>query len=225
MAEEQKAKKPKVEKEPRKSWVSVPPDSDFPIQNLPWGVFKPTEDAKARPGVAIGDHVLDLSVLHDAGLFRGAKYLDSTAFTKEVLNDFMAQDKAAWTEAREIISDLLDEKTGTLRDDAKLRSRALHDRKRVKMVLPARIGDYTDFYSSKNHAYNVGVMFRGPENALQPNYLWLPVGYHGRSSSVVLSGVDIHRPQGQISADEKTPTFEPCKLLDFELELGFFLWW
>jgi fumarylacetoacetase len=90
------------------------------------------------------------------------------------------------------------------------------------MVLPARIGDYTDFYSSKNHAYNVGVMFRGPENALQPNYLWLPVGYHGRSSSVVLSGVDIHRPQGQISADEKTPTFEPCKLLDFELELGFF---
>jgi fumarylacetoacetase len=207
------------------SWIPYAPECNFPIQNLPYGIFRPTQSEDPRPGVAIGDQVLDLKVLHENGLFGKTTHLDSKAFTKAVLNDFMAQGRSAWKEARTILTHLLAVDTATLRDDEKLKKKALHPIDQVILELPAQIGDYTDFYSSKHHAYNVGVMFRGKDNALQPNWTWLPVGYHGRSSSVVISGTDLHRPKGQLDVEEgkKPPLHAPCRLLDFELEMAFFI--
>src|SRR5205085_10611418 len=135
---------------------------------------------------------------------------------------FLALGRPAWRKAREVIQHLLNAETGTLRDDAQLRGRAFHRQKEVAMQLPARIGDYTDFYSSYHHAHNVGTMLRGPENALMPNWKWLPVAYHGRASSVVVSGTDVRRPSGQTKApDAAAPTFGPSKSFDFELEMAF----
>jgi fumarylacetoacetase len=136
----------------------------------------------------------------------------------------MALGPAAWREARARLTHLLRADEPTLRDDSAVRKAAFHPRSRVEMLLPAAIGDYTDFYSSREHATNVGVMFRGPDNALQPNWLHLPVGYHGRSSSVVVSGTDLRRPMGQIKADDAdSPSYGPSRLMDFELEMGFFV--
>ncbi|MCH9035312.1 MAG: fumarylacetoacetase [Planctomycetes bacterium] len=205
------------------SWVDVSPDSDFPIQNLPYGVFQRGTSAPAV-GIAIGDRVLDLSALHEAGLFRDTSLADTNVFARDCLNDFMATGRAAWTEARTRISSLLSSDNATLRDDDALRAKALIPAIDVKMLLPARIGDFTDFYASKYHATNVGTMFRGKDNALMPNWLHLPVGYHGRSSTVFVSGVDIRRPKGQRKADEADmPSHGPTRLLDFELEMGFFI--
>eukprot|EP00164_Ancoracysta_twista_P003406 GFYU01004546.1.p1 GENE.GFYU01004546.1~~GFYU01004546.1.p1 ORF type:complete len:439 (-),score=134.35 GFYU01004546.1:50-1303(-) len=205
------------------SFIQYDANCDFPIQNLPYGVF--CKDGKNTIGVAIGDQILDLSVIADAGLFDGPvlKEKAKAVFGQSVLNDFMGMGKAAWSEARATITKLLSADNATLRDNADLRAKALVAQSAVTMCLPAKIGDYTDFYSSKQHAYNVGCMFRDPNNALLPNWTRLPVGYHGRASSVVVTGTDIRRPCGQTKADDAdAPAFVPCRLLDFELEMAFF---
>jgi fumarylacetoacetase len=204
-----------------RSFVAVPPDGHFPIQNLPYGVFRRRDQELPRVGVAIGDQVLDLAVLERHGFFRAAPLNGETVFDRPTLNAFMALGRPAWTAVRETVSRLLRADEPTLRDDAHLRDTALLPRAGVELLLPVEIGDYTDFYSSREHATNVGTMFRGADNALMPNYLWLPVGYHGRASSVVLSGTDLHRPVGQMKADTAVePTCGPSRMVDFELEIG-----
>lgn len=206
-----------------RSFIEVPPDSHFPIQNLPYGVFQREPAEPPRVGVAIGDRVLDLAELEQAGIFDGPALRGKTIFVQPTLNAFMALGRAAWDEARATISKLLSADEPALRDNAAWRERALIPQRDVQMLLPAGIGDYTDFYSSKEHATNVGSMFR-PDNPLMPNWLHLPVAYHGRSSSVVVSGTDLRRPSGQTKADEAAaPSFGPSRLVDFELEMGFFV--
>ncbi|CEO94815.1 Fumarylacetoacetase [Plasmodiophora brassicae] len=200
------------------SWVEVHPDSGFPLQNLPYGVFKAVNDHACRIGVAIGDHVLSLPELVQAGL------LPFPSLSKPTLNEFMSLGPEQWSNARRTIQKLLAKDTPTLRDNTELRRRALLRRDQVAMQMPCEIGDYTDFYSSRQHATNVGIMFRGPDNALQPNWLHMPIGYHGRASSVVVSGTNLHRPCGQLRpADDKPPVHGPCQQLDFELEMAFFV--
>ncbi|KAJ7311072.1 hypothetical protein JRQ81_006670 [Phrynocephalus forsythii] len=201
------------------SFIHVEETSDFPLQNLPYGVFSTKEEPRHRIGVAIGDQVLDLGAIKH--LFDGpilSKHCH--VFEQPTLNQFMALGCEAWKEARMYLQKLLSAKESTLRDNTELRKRAFIPRTAALMHLPADIGDYTDFYSSRQHATNVGVMFRGKENALMPNWLHLPVGYHGRASSVVVSGTPIQRPMGQMQPeDTKPPVFGACKLLDIELEM------
>src|SRR5258708_15621259 len=203
-----------------RSFVEVPPESHFPIQNLPYGIFSPRAGGASRVGVAIGDLVLDLTALQGAGFFRELPEI----FSQPSLNAFMALGRGAWTSTRTIIQNLLRADNPTLRDDAALRTRALIPVRDVELHLPALIGDYTDFYSSREHATNVGTIFRGKDNALIPNWLHLPIGYHGRSSSIVVSGTDIHRPHGQIKPPDATaPLFGISQQMDFELEMGYFV--
>ncbi len=207
-----------------RSFIDVASDSDFPIQNLPYGVFKTSATSPARIGVAIGDEVLDLAVLAEAGQLGGGDLGDGSVFREQTLNSLMALGRPAWTAARSTLTRLLRADEPTLRDDAALREAALHRQAEVEMVLPADIGDYTDFYSSREHATNIGIMLRGRDNALQPNWLHIPVGYHGRASSVVISGTDVRRPSGQTKPpDADRPSFGPSRLMDFELEMGFFV--
>jgi fumarylacetoacetase len=202
-----------------KSFIPVPKGSHFPIQNLPYGVFRRGNSPK-RIGVAIGHYVLDLSVLEEAGFFSD---LGRDVFSHSNINPFLGLGWRAWRKAREIISRLLREDEPALRDNIKIREKAIIPINQVEMQLPVDIGDYTDFYSSKEHATNVGTMFRGKENALLPNWLYLPVAYHGRSSSIVVSGTNLHRPRGQAKPDNQNrPEFGPSHLMDFELEMGFF---
>jgi fumarylacetoacetase len=202
-----------------KSFIDIAPDSHFPLENLPFGVFKP-RDGDARIGVALGDYVVDLAALQEAGHFPDLK--DRQVFARDSLNEFLALGRSAWKKVREILQELLSADVPTLRDDKKLRERVFHRQSEVEMLLPARIGNYTDFYSSYHHAHNVGTMLRGPENALMPNWKWLPVAYHGRASSVVVSGSDVRRPKGQTKPpDAPTPVFGPTKSLDYELEMAF----
>jgi fumarylacetoacetase len=206
-----------------KSFIEVAPDSHFPIQNLPFGIFKPAQGSP-RVGVAIGEFVLDLSVLEEIGYFHLPEFQGQTVFSEGGLNGFLALGRPAWSKARALIQDLLDAGTATLRDDAALRDRVFHAQKEVTMQVPARIGDYTDFYSSYHHAHNVGTMLRGPENALMPNWKWLPVAYHGRASSIVASGTDVRRPHGQTKPpDAPAPTFGPSRSFDYELETAFLI--
>src|SRR5438067_11241076 len=179
---------------PLASFINVSPESDFPIQNLPYGIFKPREGSP-RAGVAIGDLILDLAVIEELGHFR--EVADPRIFSNDSLNAFMALGRPAWKKTRDILQHLLSADTATLRDDEELRVRAFHKQNEVTMQLPARIGDYTDFYSSYHHAHNVGTMLRGLENGLMPNWKWLPVAYHGRASSIVISGTEVKRPHGQ----------------------------
>ncbi|HMQ16863.1 MAG TPA: fumarylacetoacetase, partial [Phycisphaerae bacterium] len=203
------------------SFVEMPTSHGFALANLPYGVFRTPEQEKPRIGVRIGDLVLDLRVIEHKGFFKPV-FGDEHVLCKWSLNKFMGLGRPAWRTVREIITLLLREDEPTLRDDRRLREEALIPIERVSMELPCEIGDYTDFYSSKQHAFNVGSMFRGPENALMPNWLWIPVGYHGRASSIVISGTPVRRPRGQTKADDAaTPTFGPSRLLDFELEMGF----
>ncbi|XP_068208829.1 fumarylacetoacetase [Palaemon carinicauda] len=205
------------------SFINVSPDSHFPIQNLPYGVFSTCENTSRRIGVAIGDLILDLSVI--AHLFSGPVLSShQDVFRQPTLNRFMSLGSAAWKEARTRLQALLSADNPCLRDDQKLRAAAFVPQNSATMHLPAEIGDYTDFYSSLDHATNVGTMFRGKENALMPNWKYLPVGYHGRASSVVVSGTPIRRPNGQTRPkDDEPPTFGPCRLMDFELEMAFFV--
>src|SRR5436305_6512631 len=208
---------------PLRSFIDVPVDSHFPIENLPFGAFQP-KGGNARVGVAIGDLIVDLSVLEELGHFRSSEFQGQKVFSEDSLNSFLALGRPAWRKAREILQDLLSADTPTLRDDARLREKMFHAQKDVAMKLPVRIGNYTDFYSSYHHAHNVGTMLRGPENALMPNWKWLPVAYHGRASSVVVSGMDVRRPQGQIKPpDAAAPMFGPTKSLDYELEMAFLI--
>jgi fumarylacetoacetase len=175
-------------------------------------------------GVAIGDQILDLSVLEESGFFAETVLNGRPIFSNSSLNAFMALGRSAWRPVREIVQQLLLADNPTLRDDEALRRRAIVPMAGVVMHLPAEIGDYTDFYSSREHATNVGTMFRGKENALMANWLHLPVAYHGRASSVILSGAEVVRPSGQTTrGDETTPSFGPSRLMDFELEMGFFV--
>lgn len=205
-----------------RSFVTVDPATDFPIQNLPYGIFRPGPGEQARAGVAIGERILDLSVLEKRGCLPdlGVENL----FGHGSLNAFMALGRPAWRAVREAVSRLLLEDEPRLRDDAGLRSEALVPMAHAEMCLPAEVGDYTDFYSSREHATNVGVMFRGRENALMPNWLHLPIAYHGRASSLVVSGTPVRRPLGQTRPSEsEPPVFGPTRLLDFELEVGFLI--
>jgi fumarylacetoacetase len=210
--------------QPTRSFIDVAPDSHFPIQNLPYGLFHAKSHGRERIGVAIGEWVLDLALLEEKGIFNTPHLQGRRFFSQPTLNAFMAAGRPAWREARTILQTLLSVANPYLRDNAAMREQVLLPMSEVRMVLPAQIGDYTDFYSSREHATNVGMMFRGKDNALLPNWLHLPVAYHGRASSVVISGTAIQRPSGQTkSPDAAAPTFGPSRLLDFELETGFFV--
>ncbi|WP_426222277.1 fumarylacetoacetase [Psychrobacter sp. DWR1-2-3] len=205
------------------SFIDIATDSDFSIHNLPYGIFSETKDAAGnnnrRAGVAIGEHVLDLSVLEAEGLLSlaGGPYFD-----QPTLNAFIDSGRENWTKARTTIQMLLSADNDTLRDNADLQQKALFKQADVTMHLPVQVPGFTDFYSSKEHATNVGTMFRDPNNALLPNWTEMPVGYNGRASTVIVSGTDVIRPSGQLkpNADER-PIFSPCKRLDFELETAF----
>jgi fumarylacetoacetase len=200
------------------SFIAVEADSHFPIQNLPYGVFRPFRGGAPQIGVAIGDQVLSLAALENRGLLQiGSR----PVFRETTLNVFLGLGPVEWRRARATISGLLRSDVPTLRDNSSLRDHAFFAQKDVEMLLPIEIGDYTDFYSSREHATNVGTMFRGADKALMPNWLHLPVAYHGRASSIVISGTDVRRPCGQMSATETgPPTFGPSKALDFELEVA-----
>lgn len=202
----------------RKSWIHVPQDSDFPIQNIPFGAAK-DPSGKRFIATRIGDTVIKLNYLAEQGFLDGCN-LPEGVFSNGYLNSFMELSKKEWRAVRDRLADLFDELNDELPRDS---SDFQLDIQEVEMVMPVKIGDYTDFYSSRQHATNVGTMFRDPDNALLPNWLHIPVGYHGRASSVIVSGVDIHRPKGQQKPDaESGPVFGPSKMLDFELEVGFF---
>ena len=203
-----------------KSWIPVPEHSDFPIQNIPFGIMK-MEGKSPRVATRIGDSVIDLFELYKLGCFESLPF-DSNDFDASSLNSLMKKGKLAVRELRNVLSTLLLSDNSFLRDKHEAHGSFLFTHDSVEMLLPINIGDYTDFYSSKEHATNVGVMFRDPANALLPNWLWIPVGYHGRASSVVVSGTDFHRPKGQIKPnDDEDPIFSASRQIDFELEMGF----
>ena len=203
-----------------RSWIPVPEHSDFPIQNIPFGIIK-MEGKSPRVATRIGDSVVDLYELYKLGCFESLPF-ESNDFEASALNSLMKKGKLAVRELRNALSTLLLIDNPFLRDKSELHDSFLYTLDSVEMLLPITIGDYTDFYSSKEHATNVGVMFRDPANALLPNWLWIPVGYHGRASSVVVSGTDFHRPKGQIKPnDDEDPIFSASRQIDFELEMGF----
>ena len=203
-----------------KSWIPVPEHSDFPIQNIPFGIIK-MEGKSPRVATRIGDSVIDLYELYKLGCFESLPF-ESNDFDASSLNSLMKKGKLAIRELRNVLSTLLLSDNSFLRDKHEVHGSFLFTHDSVEMLLPINIGDYTDFYSSKEHATNVGVMFRDPANALLPNWLWIPVGYHGRASSVVVSGTDFHRPKGQIKPnDDEDPIFSASRQIDFELEMGF----
>ena len=200
------------------SFIEVAANSDFPLQNLPYGVFQPQGEA-ARVGVAIGREVVDLAALEAAGLLQTGS---TPVFNQTTLNAFIALGRPVWQQVRARLQQLLSADCAELRDNADLRQQAFYPQADVVMLLPIEVPGYTDFYSSKEHAYNVGCMFRDPKNALMQNWSELPVGYNGRASSVVVSGTDLVRPSGQIKLpNEERPVFSACRKLDFELETGF----
>ncbi len=204
-----------------RSWVEIPDNSDFPIQNLPFGIFK-TTGTEPRPGVALGNMVIDLSVLAENSFFDVAEIPDPGVFFESRLNPFISLGRPAWKKVREILQELFSESSEIIKENPELTDAILIPMDNCQMLLPVEIPDYTDFYSSLEHATNVGIMFRGKDNALMPNWKHLPVGYHGRSGSIVVSGTDLHRPMGQTKADDvDTPSYGPSRLMDFELEMGF----
>jgi fumarylacetoacetase len=207
----------------QRSFVPVPPQSHFPIQNLPYGACR-RRGGECSIAVAIGDYIVDLTTLEALGFLDVPALQGRRMFDTGTLNAFMAQGRTVWSEVRQRIGQLLDADEPTLRDDAEILARVLVPMAEVEMLLPADIGDYTDFYSSREHASNVGTMFRGPDKALQPNWLHLPVAYHGRSSSIIISGADVRRPCGQSKPDDAAvPIYGPSRSLDFELEMAVFI--
>jgi fumarylacetoacetase len=201
------------------SWISVPEGSDFPIQNLPFGVVK-SNGSVPTVATRIGDTVIDIAQLFEMGHLHVDGFTTSD-FQQAFLNPMMKKGKEATRRLRQALSDLFSAENHSASENSELR-KALTPLSEVEMCMPVQIGDYTDFYSSKEHATNVGIMFRDPANALLPNWLWIPVGYHGRSSSVIISGQDIHRPKGQIKPDDnEPPIFAESRQVDFELEMGF----
>jgi fumarylacetoacetase len=204
----------------RKTWLDTLANTDFPIQNIPFGVFS-TPDDIITIGTRIGDYAIDLGALHQLGYFDGIDLSDDI-FIQDSLNNFIADGRKTWRLIRNRISELFLEGNSKLRDHQEHRNVVLFMMNEIKMQLPVDVGDYTDFYASKEHATNVGSLFRDPENALLPNWLRIPIGYHGRSSSIIPSGTPIHRPYGQTKpGDDGIPGFGPSKLVDFELEMAF----
>ena len=201
-----------------RSFIDVDATSDFPIQSLPYGVFSAKDGLAPRVGVAIGEYVLDLWELEQGSRLDVGEL---GVFAAPMLNPFMALGPKLWSRTRARISELLRHDNPELRDNDVLRKRALVPMADAKLHLPIAVSGYTDFYSSKEHATNVGVMFRGKDNALQPNWLHMPIGYNGRASTVVVSGTKVRRPHGQLKPPgAELPSFGPCKRLDFELEMG-----
>tara|TARA_R110000868_G_scaffold408293_7_gene691088 strand:+ start:40833 stop:42077 length:1245 start_codon:yes stop_codon:yes gene_type:complete len=196
------------------SWVDIPEQSDFSIYNLPFGIFSTSKKSK-RVGIAVGNQIIDLNAVHSLRIFHDLN-IDKEVLVNDYLNDFISLGKKITNKVRLILQEELCDSSSVLKK---------HDPfisiEEATMHLPVRIGDYTDFYSSIEHASNVGKMFRDPENALLPNWKHLPVGYHGRASSIVVSGVDIHRPKGQTKPADGPPIFGPSQRMDFELEMGF----
>jgi fumarylacetoacetase len=204
-----------------RSWVEIPAGSDFPIQNLPFGIFQ-TLELPPRIGVAIGNHVADLAVLAEHGFFDDLE-MDHSTFQQRYLNDFIALGKAKTSAVRNRLSQILDNDLEAW-DASQLAPFFLRKQSEVQMLLPIKVGDYTDFYSSLEHASNVGSMFRDPSNPLLPNWRHLPVAYHGRASSIVVSGTPVHRPHGQtLPAGADRPVFSPSQEMDFELEMAFII--
>jgi fumarylacetoacetase len=204
----------------RKSWLPIDNHSDFPIQNIPFGVFL-TKENIVTVGTRIGDFAIDLGALQQLNYFENIDLTDDV-FMQDTLNDFISDGKKTWRLVRNRIADIFDANNNKLKDNKKHRDVVIFKIEDVEMQLPVFIGDYTDFYSSKQHATNVGKMFRDPENALLPNWLHIPVGYHGRSSTIVPSGIPVYRPNGQTLPNDATePVFGPSKLVDFELEMAF----
>jgi fumarylacetoacetase len=212
---------PNIANDPtRISWLTVAENSDFPIQNIPFGVFLTKEDV-VTIGTRIGDSAIDMGALQQLGYFEGIDLTDDM-FMQDTLNDFISDGQKTWRLVRNRLAELFDEKNPKLRDNNEHREVIIFNISDIEMLLPVQIGDYTDFYSSKEHATNVGKMFRDPANALLPNWLHIPVGYHGRSSTIVPSGIPVHRPMGQtLPNGETTPVFGPSRLVDFELETAF----
>jgi fumarylacetoacetase len=202
------------------SWISVPESSDFPIQNIPFGIIR-YEGVSPRAASRIGDKVIDLYSLATLGYFHDL-HIVPEVFLKPSLNDFISLGRPTWRAVRSRLMELFESGNTFLRERVKDHSVIIHAIHEVEMLLPVEVGDYTDFYSSIEHATNVGIMFRDPENALLPNWRHIPVGYHGRSSSIVVSGTPIHRPKGQTKSDgAEHPEFGPSNQVDFELEMAF----
>ena len=204
----------------RSSWLHVDIHSDFPIQNIPFGVFL-TRDVIITIGTRLGDTAIDLGALHQLGYFDGIPLTDDM-FLQDNLNDFIADGRKTWRAIRNRITELFDDNNPTLKSNVKHKEIVLFRLDEIEMQLPVQVGDYTDFYASKEHATNVGIMFRGKENALMPNWLHLPVGYHGRSSSIITTDIPVRRPKGQtLPAGTESPVFGTSKAVDFELEMAF----
>ncbi|QYS97886.1 Fumarylacetoacetase [Trichoderma simmonsii] len=215
------------------SWLLIDPASHFSLANIPFGIISTPTDSTPRPAVAIGNYALDLHLFAREGGFALLSPFESHAqsvFNARTLNAFAALGRSVHKEVRKYLQEIFCRETpypSVLKTNEELKKKALIPLKDVQNHLPLEIGDYTDFFAGKNHAYNIGVLFRGKNNALQPNYVHLPVAYHGRASSVVVSGTALRRPSGQILFDTKTnpaaPKFSPCMKLDIELELGMFI--
>jgi fumarylacetoacetase len=215
-----------------RSWFSIPRGSHFSLANIPFGIISTASSTTPRVAVAIGDYALDLEAFAANNGFSALSTIQphQAVFSQPSLNAFAALGRPIHSVVRKYIQSVFTAETPypeVLKTNSTLQKQVLIPLKDVKAHLPFKIGDYTDFFAGRNHAYNCGVIFRGPSNALQPNYNHLPVGYHGRASSVVPSGTPIRRPNGQIlldpTAERKVPTFSPCRKLDIELELGAFV--
>ena len=203
-----------------KSFIEVAQDSDFPIQNLPYGIFSETAEGIRRAGVALGEWVIDLAALEANGFLQ--THSSEFIFNQPTLNKFIDSGKENWSKIRAELQHLLSADNPTLRDNHELRNQVFFKQADVSLHLPVHISGYTDFYSSKEHATNVGCMFRDPKNALLANWSELPVGYNGRASSIIVSGTNVVRPSGQIKLPaEERPIFSASRKLDFELETGF----
>lgn len=215
-----------------RSWFPIPQSSHFSLANLPFGIFSTATNGKARVAVAIGDSAIDVAVFAAGNGFSALpsvqRHLD--VFSSPSLNAFAALGRPIHRQVRQYLQEIFLDETpfpAILKDNKPLQAECIISLTEVHMHLPMEIGDFTDFFAGKNHAYNVGMLFRGAASALQPNYTHLPVGYHGRASSIVVSGTPIRRPNGQIledpAAEPKVPSLKPCRKLDFELELGAFI--
>ncbi len=204
----------------RTSWIEVPEGSDFPIQNIPFGVFI-TKDDVITIGTRIGDCAIDMGALQQLNYFEGIELTDDM-FMQDTLNDFISDGKKTWRLVRNRLAELFDATNPKLRDNKGHREIVIFNVADIEMQLPVLIGDFTDFYTSKEHAINIGKIINNPEKALPLNWFHMPVGYHGRSSSIIPSGIPVHRPMVQsLPNGETTPVFGPSRMVDFELETAF----
>jgi fumarylacetoacetase len=205
----------------QKTWIKTKPDDDFPLNNIPFGIAQ-NADKKTFVATRIGNTVISVAAMSNWGCFGEDMQGKQRVFENRYLNDFIALGKQRTAEIRNTIIELFSENNDSLKPFMEQPGFMFYNPREVTMLMPVRVGDYTDFYSSKEHATNVGIMFRDPENALLPNWKHIPVGYHGRASSIVVSGTPIHRPKGQTKPDDADkPVFGPSRLVDFELEMAF----